>query len=812
MKILRFLLVLSFISAGFVFADNGDPDEPSKTPPPCHTATLSGTHVSCYGGSNGSVSLVIANAPGPFQINWSTGATNVYSLTNLPAGYYDVQVIDLVTGCVAFDIFNVTEPDELTTDHSHVDILCNSQNTGSIDLSIDGGTPGYLYSWADGPTTQDRSNIGAGTYYVTVTDNHSCTATDSVVLHEPAEALSRTADYLDPSCFGYSDGWADITVWGGTTPYYYSWSNGEFSQDIDDLPSGAYTVTITDDNGCKSTISVTLSDPPQLTLNVVSTDNNCFGEILGMVDVTVGGGTTPYHYSWANSDYILSWTEEDQDSLENNTYYVTVTDDHGCSLNASASVISPPELTVSFTSNDVTTNGGSNGSINTNVTGGVTPYLFSWSNGATTQNLSNIPAGWYILTITDDHSCTIVDSVYIAEPSDPLLVSLTTTRVTCFGGSDGTLFAEASGGTGPYSYLWSNGNTETEIDSLPAGFYSITVTDYYSNTVSDTIEILQPDAFVFTDTTIDITCFGLSNGEIDVTITGGTAPYEYEWLNSSYVLAALTEDISNMPADIYTLLITDTLGCTATQSFEITQPDELELDLQVTDAYCYDASTGAISSTVNGGTLNYSYLWSTTDVIADISNIPAGTYYLTVTDNHNCFVIDSAVVSQPDSIEIEYSSIPVSCKDQSDGIITVYPNGGNGNYMYSWDNGETTANIEELLGGDYTITVTDMMGCLGVETITVEVIDIDCISIPSSFTPNGDGVNDVWVIDNSQIYDGFEVNIFNRWGQSVFSSIGTYESWDGTYNGQDMPATTYYYFIRISADSPMMQGTVTIVR
>jgi gliding motility-associated-like protein len=105
-----------------------------------------------------------------------------------------------------------------------------------------------------------------------------------------------------------------------------------------------------------------------------------------------------------------------------------------------------------------------------------------------------------------------------------------------------------------------------------------------------------------------------------------------------------------------------------------------------------------------------------------------------------------------------------------------------------------------------------MMGCLGVDTITVEVIDIDCISIPSSFTPNGDGVNDVWVIDNSQIYDGFEVNIFNRWGQSVFSSIGTYESWDGTYNGQDMPATTYYYFIRISADSPMMQGTVTIVR
>lgn len=812
MKILRFLLVFNLISFGLVRADNDNPDGPGKTPPPCHTATLSGTHVSCYGGSNGSVSLVVSGGSGSYQINWSTGATNVYSLTNLTAGYYDVQVIDLVTGCVALDIFNVTEPDELTTDHSHVDILCNGQNTGSIDLSIDGGTPGYSYTWSDGPTTQDRNIIGAGTYYVTVTDNHSCTVTDSVVLTQPAEAINRTSNYLNPSCFGFNDGWVDITVWGGTTPYYYNWSNGESSQDIDSIASGAYMVTITDDNGCTSTATVNLTDPPQITLGVTSNDNNCFGEILGLVDVTVGGGTTPYSYSWANSDYMLSWTEEDQDSLENNIYYVTVTDAKGCTLNDSAIISSPPELILSFTSNDVTTNGGSNGSINTSISGGITPYLFSWSNGATTQNLSNIPSGWYVLTVTDAHSCTIIDSLYIAEPSDPLNVTLSATKVTCFGGSDGTLFAEASGGTGPYSYLWSNGNTDTDIDSLPAGYYSITVTDYYSNTVSDTIEILQPYAFVFSDSTIDVTCFGLSNGEIDVTITGGTSPYYFEWLNSDFVLAALTEDIDNMPADTYTLLLTDTNGCKTTQTFTITEPDELELDLTVTDASCFDAATGSISSTVSGGTPNYTYLWSTSDITADVSNIPSGTYYFTVTDDHNCFKTDSAIVSQPDSIEIEYNTTPVSCKDQHDGTITVYPMGGNGNYIYNWDNGESTPDIEELFGGDYTVTVTDMMGCTGMQTITVNVLDIDCITIPSSFTPNGDGVNDTWIIQNAELYDGFEVNIFNRWGQEVYSNIGAYDGWDGTYNGEDMPATTYYYFIRLSADSPMMQGTVTIVR
>ncbi|PLW93215.1 MAG: hypothetical protein C0592_06765 [Marinilabiliales bacterium] len=812
MKVFSLLLVFGFLSAGAVFADNDHPEEPGNNPPPCHTATLTGTHNDCYGDSDGTVSLSISGGTGPFKIYWSTGDVDVYSLSNLPAGYYDVQVVDQGTGCVAFDIFNVTEPDELTSSHSHTDILCHGQNTGSIDLSHNGGTPGYSYTWADGPTTQDRNNIGAGTYYVTITDNNTCFTTDSVVLTEPAQAIDRTLISEDPSCFGFSDGWVDITVWGGTTPYYYNWSNTEASQDIDDLPSGTYTVTITDDNSCTSTISVTLTDPPQLTLGVTSTDNNCYGDILGSVDVTVGGGTLPYSYSWANSDYLLSWTEEDQDSLQNYMYYVTVTDANGCTLNDSAEVTSPDELQLSFTHNDVTTNGGSNGSINTNISGGVTPYLFSWSNGATTQNLTNIPAGWYILTVTDAHSCTIIDSVFIAEPANPLMVNLSATRVTCFGGSDGTVTAEAAGGTAPYTYLWSNGNTTTFIDSLPAGFYSITVTDYYSNTTSDTIEVLQPDNFVFTDTIIDVSCYGLSNGEIDVTITGGTSPYYYEWLNSDYVLAALTEDISNMPADIYTLLLEDTMGCKATQTFTINQPDELELDLTVTDAYCYDGSSGAISSTVAGGTPNYAYLWSTTDITADISNIPAGTYYLTVTDDHNCFKMDSAVVSQPDSIEIDYTTTPVSCTDQSDGTIIIYPNGGNGNYLYTWDNGETTAGLEGLIGGDYTVTVTDMMGCTGTETITVNVIGIDCITIPSSFTPNSDGINDLWTIDNAELYDAFEVTIFNRWGQEVFSSIGAYEGWDGTYNGEPMPATTYYYFIRLSADSPMMQGTVTIVR
>ncbi len=814
MKMRLILSISVFLWFTAAFADNGNPiTTESNSPAPCFSVSLSGNPNLCYGDSLGTVHLSITGGTGPFTISWSSGESGVYDISGKPAGYYDVQVIDQGTGCVAFDIYNVTEPPQLTSSLTQIDVKCFGQSTGSINLNVAGGKPGYTFLWNDGASTQNRINLDSGLYIVYITDANLCRDTIETIIEQPAQALSRSLTSENPLCFGDLNGSVDLTVWGGTTPYVYNWNAGTWaSQDLSGIGAGTYNVVITDANNCTSDTSVTLTNPPQLTLAVSSTDNNCFGELTGTVDVTAGGGTLPYSYTWANQTYVLSWTEEDQDSLGNDIYYVTVTDANGCHLNSSATVSSPTELQLSLTSTNVTSFGGSNGSVNSTVGGGVSPYIFSWSNGATTQNLTNIPAGWYLLTVTDDHGCTITDSVYISEPSDPLAVSLSGTLITCFGGSDGTSEAEASGGTPPYTYLWSTGSTETRVTGLQAGIYSITITDSFGNTAADTIEILQPDNFVFTQTITDVTCFGLGNGGIDVAITGGTAPYTYEWLNSQYVLAAITEDISGMPAGQYLLQLTDTLGCTGSHTVIISQPDLLVADLSFTDAYCAFSSTGTASAVVSGGTTPYTYLWSNSATTSDISALSAGTYVLTVTDNHSCLTVDSVTISQPDSIAITYSTTPVTCRDQHDGTISAYATGGNGNYDYLWNTGDISASLADLLAGTYSLTVTDMMGCTGHADIEVALIEIDCIDIPTSFTPNGDGVNDAWVINNSELYPESSYQIFNRWGQEVYSVNGTWTPWDGTWNGNPIPAETYYYFIRLTPDSQTLQGTITIVR
>jgi gliding motility-associated-like protein len=814
MKMKLILSISVFLWLTTAFADNGDPAKnEGNSPAPCFSVSLTGDPNPCYGDSLGTVHLTINGGTGPFTISWSSGETGVYDISGKPAGYYDVQVIDQGTGCVAFDIFNVKEPPQLTSSLTQTDVKCFGQSTGSINLTVAGGKPGYTFLWNDGASTQNRINLDSGLYIVYITDANLCHDTIETIIQQPAQALSRSLTYENPLCFGDLNGSVDLTVWGGTTPYIYDWNTGTFSsQDLSGINAGTYNVVITDANNCISNASVTLTNPPQLTLAVTSTDNNCFGELDGTVDVTVGGGTLPYLYTWANETFVLSWTDEDLNSLPNNTYYVTVTDANGCQLNNSATISSPDQLTISLSSSNVTAFGGSNGSVSSTVGGGSVPYIYSWSNGATTPDLNNIPAGWYILNITDSHGCSITDSVYISEPSDPLTVSLSGTLITCFGGSDGISEATGSGGTAPYTFLWSTGSTETRVTGLQAGFYSITITDYYGNTASDTIEILQPDNFVFTQTITDVTCFGLGNGSIDVSISGGTAPYTYEWLNSQYVLAAITEDISGMPADQYMLQLTDTFGCTGSHTVMISQPDLLVADISHTDAYCAFSSTGTASADVSGGTAPYIYLWSNSETTADISALTAGTYILTVTDNNNCFFTDSVIISEPDSIAITYATTPVSCRDQHDGTISTYASGGNGNYEYLWNTGDMTASLSDLLAGIYSLTVTDMMGCTGHADIEVTRIEIDCINIPTSFTPNADGINDSWVINNSELYADATYQIFNRWGQEVYSVNGIWAPWDGTWNGNPIPAETYYYFIRLTPDSQTLQGTITIVR
>jgi gliding motility-associated-like protein len=821
----KIFLVILFAASGSLAMAERDPVniDDGNNPPPCHTAALStGSNVSCYGLANGWAKVTITRTTtNQLKVIWSNGKISILNnpatidtISHLSAGYYDVQVIDLGTGCSVIDIINITQPALLTTSKTFQNVKCYGESTGSINLSVSGGTLNYSYLWSTGTTTQNLNNIAAGTYNVTVTDLHTCKAYNSVTITQPAQALGQSLISMDPTCAGFSNGWADLTVWGGTTPYIYNWNNHPSSpQDQNNISAGSYHVVITDANNCQRDTLFSLTDPPQLVFSNTSANNNCYGYMLGSIDVSTGGGTPPYTYTWANSDYMLAWSTEDLDSLPNYKYYVTVTDAKGCYRTDSAVISSPPQIVSSIASTNVTSFGGINGSINLTVTGGVTPYTFFWSpNGSSNQNLIGIPAGWYHVLITDLNGCTHRDSVFISEPLSALVVDVTTQDVTCFGGSNGGVSAIVAGGTPPYKLVWSTNDSTEVVTGISAGIYYITVTDFFGNSITDTAEVFQPDAITFSHNVTEITCFGLSNGSIDITVAGGTPPYYYEWLNSEYVLAALTEDIAGMPADQYYVEVTDTLGCTGSISIGINQPAPLGIHIDHTNAYCAGSATGTADCIITGGTLPYNYIWSGGQQTPGITDLTAGTYYVTVTDSNSCFVTDSILITQVDSVKIDYTITPVSCIDQHDGRISITAYGGNGNFSYLWSNGATVPDLEELYAGDYAVTVTDMMGCTGGKSLYVSKIEVDCINIPSCFTPNGDGLNDIWHIKDAELYPEFYLEVFNRWGQSLYKLQGSFESWDGNYKGKPLPAETYYYFLRLTSQSPMIQGTITIVR
>ncbi len=813
MKRLILVLLQTVFFSVICFAENtvipGDID--GAAPPPCHTVQITFSHVSCFGGSNGSASVSINGGTGPFIITWSTGATT-NSISNLTAGYYDVRVIDVSTGCSAFDIVEIKQASKIITTTTPTHVNCFGQNTGSIDLEFTGGTPPYSYSWSNGSSAQDINSLAAGTYSVVITDGNGCQANDSEIITQPNTALNSSHQAFDISCNGLTDGKIDITAWGGTPPYNYNWSNGSLTEDVNTLSAGSYSVTITDSKSCSSTESAIIQEPTLLYNNALVTDANCYMSQDGRIDINVFGGTPPYTFSWQNSQYQMSYIAKDLIDFVADQYVVTIKDANLCTITDTLTINSPTEILLSFQTVDVSSNGGVDGSIDLTVSGGVPPYQFNWSNGAITEDLSGIPAGIYSVTVTDNNSCFVVDDVQIFEPLLPLGYQVVQKNVTCHGGDDGEIYLYAQGGVAPYTYQWNSTDTVSILTNLVAGNYIFTITDANLNELVDTIEILQPNQIAFSFAHQDVSCHGLADGSVDLTVSGGTAPYSYKWFNSDYVLAAITEDVLYMKADTYMVVVTDTFGCSNSTMLVISQPNPLTLSISTDDVECFGGSTGNIDIDVFGGTPPYTYQWSNGATTQDLLNIVSGSYSVTVSDSNGCFKIETIMIYESDPIELAFDIIDVSCIDNKDGEVIVFAGGGTGSYSYLWSTGDISDHIYDLDQGFYTVTVTDIYGCTASDSAYVDKHMIECISIPSAFTPNGDAYNDTWIIENIHLYPNCSVKIHNRWGKFVFESKGYEVPWDGSYNGNAVPAETYYYIIKLRDDIEVKTGTVTIVR
>ncbi|WP_165828934.1 T9SS type A sorting domain-containing protein [Flavobacterium sp. HTF] len=679
------------------------------------------TNVSCNGGANGTATVNVTGGTAGYTYSWSPSGGTADTATGLTAGTYTVAVTD-ANGCFTTQSFTITEPSVLIASPlAQTNVACNGAATGSAAITATGGTGGYTYSWSpSGGTADTASGLTAGTYTVTVTDANGCFATQSFTITEPTAIITSVSSQTNVSCNGGANATATIVATGGTPGYTYSWApSGGTADTATGLSAGTYTVTVTDANGCSATQSVVITEPAIIITSVSSQTNvSCNSGSNGSATVSATGGTPGYTYSWAP----FGGTADTATGLSAGTYTVTITDANGCSATQSLTITEPNVLVASNGGQtNVSCNGGTNATATVVVTGGTTGYTYSWAPfGGTADTATGLAAGTYTVTVTDANGCTATQSFTITEPTAIVASATSITDVSCNGGANGSATVSATGGTGGYTYSWSpsGGNSDT-ASGLTAGTYTATVTDANGCSATQTFVINQPAALVTSALSqTDITCNGGANGSATVTASGGTGAYTYSWSPSG----GTTDTATGLTAGTYTATVTDANGCSATQTFVISQPNALSVSVNVlTNVSCNSGSDAAATAVVTGGTGVYTYSWSPSGGTADTANgLSAGTYTVTVTDANGCTASETFTINEPTAITATITQTNVTCNGGNDGSATINVTGGSGSYTYVWSPAGGTADTATgLSAGTYSVTVTDANGCSLTQTVTI---------------------------------------------------------------------------------------------
>ncbi|TXK73429.1 T9SS type A sorting domain-containing protein [Mesonia sp. K4-1] len=693
---------------------NGCTDTSSVTitePAPLVASGVVDANVTCNARNEGAATASATGGTAPYTYLWSNAETTA-SITGLAAGTYNVTITD-ANGCTDASSVTITEPAPLVASGVvDANVTCNGGTDGAATVNISsGGAAPFTYLWSNSATTASLSGVAAGTYFVTITDANGCTATSSITITEPTALVATSVVDSNITCNAGTNGSATASATGGTAPYNYLWSNAATTASIVGVAAGTYSVTITDANGCIDTSSVTITEPTVLVAaSVVDSNVSCNGGSEGNATASVTGGTAPYTYLWSNAATTASLV-----NVTAGTYNVTITDANGCTDTSSVTITEPTALVAASAVNiNVTCNGGNDGAATASATGGTAPYTYLWSNAATTASIVGVTAGTYNVTITDANGCTDTSSVTITEPTALIASGVVDASVTCNGGNDGAATASATGGTAPYTYLWSNAATTASIVNVTAGTYNVTITDANGCTDTSSVIITEPAVLAASGMTTNLSCNGGNDGTIDISVSGGTAPYTYLWSNS-----ATTEDMIGLTAGTYNVTVTDANGCTTTESVTLTEPTMLSALATATNVSCNGGNDGTVDLSVTGGTAPYTYAWDNTATTEDMIGLTAGTYNVTVTDANGCTATAAATITESTLLVTNGTITDVSCLGSADGSIDVTVTGGTTPYTYAWDNTATTEDLSGLTAGTYTVTITDANGCTDTVPFTV---------------------------------------------------------------------------------------------
>lgn len=717
----------------------------SQMMPAACLVTLSGSsNPSCSNNCNGTASFNLSGCTNsPYSIQWLNTDPSVACQTLPPAenAYAGTSYsVNTLCGCgtqyiILFENavgeqfaiqLTITNPAATLLTFAQTQPTCNGFCNGQIRVTVTSGVTPLSINWNPTNTTHSGiitrdtlKNACAGNYTVTATNSNSCVTTFTPILVQPPVLLANGSS-SSITCNGACTGSATLSPTGGTTPYVYIWSPAtSVSSNISGLCAGVVSGTVTDTKNCKATYSVTITQPPAITLTVTKSNLICGAVCDGTAGIAASGGTGAYTYLWAPSGPSGSSAT----GLCAGNYTVTVTDALNCTKSVTFQITAPPTLTASPTQTNVTCNGLCNASINLQPSGGNPGYTYSWGPSISSSSLATgVCVGVYSYTVTDLFLCTFSNTVSITQPPT-LTLTTTKTDISCFGACNGIAIANLGGGTSPYSYTWSPGSPTGQstgtITGLCIGTYSISVRDANGCRATASAIINQPLDIVINSSTVSPTCNGICNGVINASPSGGTTPYSYTLQPSSGAPMTGGVPFTGLCAGNYTLTLRDAMGCVKTRTINLTQPNAITLALNSTTISCFNQCNATISSVVGGGTPAYSYTWNTGSNASSLLNQCAGIYTATVRDGNGCRATASVNVISPTDMTVSISPTNPNCNAQCTGIASATVSGGTPNYTINWNTGATGNTASGLCQGNYTATVTDRLGCIKRQTVAI---------------------------------------------------------------------------------------------
>lgn len=679
--------------------------------PPAINVTSTVTSASCNGQCNGAISVTASGGTGGLTYTWSPGnptGQGTANVTNLCVGNYTVDVRD-ANNCIQTRTFVVTEPSLITATFTPVNPTTCSGTNGSITATVNGGTPAYQYTWTPGGVNSATlTNVGAGTYTLTIKDNAGCTRTLVTTLSDPAgPTITVTSSSI--TCNGACNGTASVSA-VGTAPITYTWSNASNATSVNGLCQGTLAINVEDATGCTTSQTLLIAQPSTFSLNPTVFNVSCNTVCDGSITTLPAGGTPGYTVTW-NPGAVVSPTLT---SACAGTYVANIIDANNCPYAQTFTITQPTSISVTFTKRDVLCNGACNGTVTAIPSGGTGPYTYTWTPvgsfaGSALNNLINLCPNIYTVTVRDANNCTTTATVQIIEPT-ALVGSLNIVQALCNTQCNGSASVTIGGGTPTYTYSWAGSASTTSVAiALCAGSYSSIVTDANGCSLTQSFVISQPSAITVTLTPTNPLCNNVCNGSITTAASGGTGAYSYSW-----VPTGSGQNPTGLCSGSYTVFVTDINNCSGQNVTTLVNPAALLANATFTNPSCNSNCNGTAISNPANGTAPFTYTWTSAPVqnTQSATALCAGTYSVFVTDNKGCKDTQQVVLISPPTLTINPSTTAATCGTLCNGSINVVPSGGTPAYTFTWVPSVSSSSIAaNICAGVYTVTVSDLNNC-----------------------------------------------------------------------------------------------------